>query len=221
MRESVEIALLLAGFGASHVALSSVRWRPRLVARLGEPGFLGLYSLVAFAFFVPATWLYFGHRHAGPALWSPGLEGVARAALYAGMGVAFVLIAASFVNPSPAALGRSASEPRGVHFLTRHPQNMGIALFALLHLVPNGFASDVAFFGGLALFAIAGSWHQDRRKLVQGPPGYRDFVAATPFFPFTGTETLRGLRELSPLAIGLGAGVTVLLRSFHAQLFGP
>lgn len=221
MALAAAIAFLLLGFGASHVVLSSTRLRPRLVGALGEPGFLGLYSLVVAAFFVPATWLHFTHRHAGPMLWQPGIGAAARWAIYLAMGVAFVLIAASFVNPSPASMGRAACEPRGVHFLTRHPQNMGIALFSLLHLVPNSFASDLAYFGGLAAFAVIGSWHQDLRKQVQGPVGYADFVAVTPFFPFTGKQTLRGFRELSPIAIGLGVVATLLLRVFHPQLFGP
>jgi len=214
------LALLWLGFGGSHVLLSSVRLRPRLVSSLGALPFLGVYSLVAFAFFVPLVWLYFTHRHAGPLLWAPGVGEVGRWVIYAGMAVAFVLFVSSLLQPGPAALVAGPATPRGVYRITRHPQNMGIALFGALHLVPNGFATDVAFFGGLAAFAVLGSWHQDRRKRVQGPPGYAAFAAATPFLPFTGRETLQGLRELSPLAVALGVGATWLVRHFHARWFG-
>ncbi len=61
------IALWLA-FGATHIGLSSVRFRPRLHAALGERSFLGVYSLIAFATFVPVVWYYFAHKHAGPLL---------------------------------------------------------------------------------------------------------------------------------------------------------
>jgi hypothetical protein len=73
----------------------------------------------------------------------------------------------------------------------------------------------------MLVFSLVGSRHQDRRKLAANVPGYREFVAATPFLPFTGRETLRGLRELPPLGVAIGVGLTVVLRVFHATLFGP
>ena len=97
---------------------------------------------------------------------------------------------------------------------------MAFAVFALAHLIPNGYASDVAFFGGFAAFALIGAAHQDRRKQVAGPPGYADFVAATPFFPFTGARTLRGLRELSRVALVAGILLALALRFFHSSWFG-
>jgi uncharacterized membrane protein len=108
---------------------------------------------------------------------------------------------------------------RGLHRLTRHPLFMGLGLFGLLHVVPNGFASDVAFFAGFPIFAVLGCRHQDQRKLATGDEAFRRYHAETPFLPFSGRETLRGLRELSPLALAGGVGATVLLRLFHAQLF--
>jgi uncharacterized membrane protein len=220
MEAAAQIAGLWLGFGGTHVLLSSVRLRRRLAGALGEGAFLGLYSLVAFAFFVPLVAIYWGHRHEGPALWTPGVAGLARLLLYVGMGAAFVLIVSSLLSPGPAAIRPGGLTPHGVYRITRHPQNMGLALFGALHVLANPFGSDVAFFGGFVAFGILGSWHQDLRKRVAGPPGFDAFVAATPFFPFAGRDTLRGLRELSPLAVGIGIAVTVLLRTFHAQLFG-
>ncbi|HVP30731.1 MAG TPA: NnrU family protein [Myxococcota bacterium] len=214
------LALLWLGFGGSHVLLSSLRVRRRLVAALGTVPFLGLYSVVALAFFVPLVRLYFAHKHAGPLLWTPGVGDPARVAIYGGMGLAFVLVVSGLLQPGPAGVVPGSLVPRGVYRLTRHPQNMGIALFGALHLVPNGFASDVVFFGGVAAFAILGSWHQDARKRVDGPRGYAEFVARTPFWPFTGRETVQGLRELSPLAVALGVGAAWLVRHFHARWFG-
>jgi len=217
---ALTLVLLWLGFGGSHVLLSSRRLRPKLVASLGGVPFLGLYSAVAFAFFAPLVWLYFTHRHAGPLLWAPGVAGLGRLALYGGMGVAFVLVVSSLLQPGPAGVVAGPTTPRGVYRITRHPQNMGFALFGALHLIPNGFATDVAFFGGLVAFAILGSWHQDLRKRADGPPGFAAFADATPFFPFTGRDTLQGLRELSPLAVALGVGATWLVRHFHERWFG-
>jgi len=44
-------------------------------------------------------------------------------------------------------------------------------------------------------------------------------TAATPFLPFTGGETLRGLREAAPAAV-IGVAATVVVRYFHAAWFG-
>jgi uncharacterized membrane protein len=218
---TIAIALLWAAFAGSHLGLSSLPVRSRLVARLGEPPFLGLYSLVAFVFFVPLLWVYFANKHAGPLLWGRPGGTLLLWLLQLGMGVAFVLLVSSLVQPNPSLVGSKGGEARGVFLLARHPLFMGIALWAALHLVVNGAASDVAFFGGMLAFSIVGSWHQDRRKLATDVPGYREFAAATPFLPFTGRETLRGLRELPPVGVALGLGLTVVLRVFHGTLFGP
>jgi uncharacterized membrane protein len=97
---------------------------------------------------------------------------------------------------------------------------MAFVVFAAVHLLPNGWAGDVAFFGGFGAFALAGAAHQDRRKLATGPVGYDAFVKATPFVPFTGRETLRGLRELAPVAVIAGLGAAFLVRWFHSAWFG-
>src|SRR5437667_446816 len=92
--------------------------------------------------------------------------------------------------------------------------------FAALHLLPNGSTTDVAFFGGFVAFALVGAWHQDRRKLALGVPGFRAFHEATPFLPFTGRDTLRGLRELSPAVMVAGIAAAAVVRYYHAAWFG-
>lgn len=220
MDPALGVALLWLAFTATHVGLSSARVRPRLVAALGEAGFLGLYSLVALALFIPLVWLYFTSKHAGAALWVLPRGPALTWTVYVGMGVAFILLVASFLRPSPAGMAPAESTPHGVHLLTRHPMVMAFVVFALVHLLPNGWASDVAFFGGFAAFALLAAAHQDRRKLATGPAGYREFYEHTPFLPFTGRDTLRGLRELSPIAVVGGIGLALAIRYFHASWFG-
>ena len=220
MDPALGIVLLWAAFTATHIGMSSASLRPRLVGALGQLGFLALYSIVALAIFVPLVRLYFANKHAGPALWMLPRGPVLTATMYVAMGVAFVLLVASFLRPSPAGMAPAESTPRGVHLLTRHPMVMGVVVFALAHLLPNGFASDVAFFGGFAAFALITVAHQDRRKLASGPAGYREFYDGTPFLPFTGRETVRGLRELSPIALVVGIGLTFAVRWFHPSWFG-
>jgi len=220
MAATLLVILLWVGFAATHMGLSGARFRPRLVERLGESGFLGVYSLISFAFFIPLVWCYLTHKHAGPLLWSMALGPIGRWVFYVLVGVALTLAVAGLLQPSPVSLAGGTMEVRGVARLTRHPLFMGFGLLGLLHLIPNGYASDVAFFGGLPLFAIIGCRHQDQRKLAGGPPGYRDFVAATPFIPFTRPGVMRGIQELGVVRIVLGIAVTVVIRWYHQALFG-
>jgi uncharacterized membrane protein len=220
MSATSAIALLWLAFAGSHMVLSSVRVRRSLVTKLGEGAFLGLYSLIAIALFVPLVRTYFANKHAGPLLWSIPLGAGLRAAIYVAMAIAFVLMVSGLVRPSPGNIVPGDPTPRGALRLTRHPLFMGLGLFGLLHLIPNGSAADVAFFAGFPLFAVLGCWHQDRRKLISGPPGFPAFHRDTPFLPFTGDATLQGIRELGPIVIIGGLGTTWLLRHFHPAWFG-
>jgi len=219
------IALLWLGFAITHMGMSSLRLRPKLVGALGAAGFQVAYSVVALALFVPLCSVYLGNVHAGPLFWSVPFSSALFWAIQVVMAVAFVLLFAGVLSPSPTSIaaqsGRGgAQEPSGVHFITRHAVFMAIGLFGAVHLVPNGHAADVAFFGGFPLFAVVGSIHQDRRRLATDEARYRPFYEATPLLPFTGRNTLRGLRGLSPVAVVLGLVTTVVVRAFHGTWFG-
>ena len=219
MEPTGTIVALWVLFAATHMGLSSLRLRPRLVGAMGEAAFAGLYSVVALAIFVPLVWVYIEHRHEGPLLWALSIGPVLRWVAYVVMGAAMVLIVGGLVEPSPAMMGSGSSEVRGIHRITRHPLFMGTGLLGLAHLPFMGFATDVAFFAGLPIYGVIGCAHQDRRKLATMGEDYRAWHAATPFLPFTGRETLRGLRELRPLSLLLGVALAVGLRLLHGPLF--
>jgi uncharacterized membrane protein len=213
------LALWLA-FAATHMGLSSRRLRPTLVRVLGEPGFAGVYSLVALAIFVPLVGLYFGHKHEGPYLGSLGATPGLRAVMYAGMALAFALLVGGLLRPSPLSMQRGAAEARGVLRVTRHPVFMAAGLFGFLHLTMVAVhATELAFFGGFPLFAVAGSMHQDARKLATGDPALAKFHSLTSLLPDP-RGVLAFVRE-DPLPSALGVGATALLRWFHPSLFGP
>ncbi len=92
-------------------------------------------------------------------------------------------------------------------------------LFGALHLFVMGYASDVVFWAGFPLFALIGCAHQDRRKLATEGAATAPGTRRTPFLPFTGRETLRGLRELPRLAIAIGVALATGLRLLHGPLF--
>ena len=221
MKDTAVIVVLLLLFASSHMLLSSRAIRARLVARLGDMRFQAVYSVVALVFFVPLLYYYFTHLHAGPLLWSVPDSGAVEFVLVLANVVGFVLAVAGVMTPSPASItGAPVDEPRGVHRITRHAVFMGMGIWALAHLVANGYASDVAFFGGIVAFVLIGSWHQDRRKLAAGDPRFERFHAATAFIPFTGRNGLRGLMELPPLAAIIGVAIALVARYLHPSIGG-
>jgi uncharacterized membrane protein len=143
MHPTVKVALLWLGFAGSHMILSHVPIRRKLVQRLGEQPFRGLYSLVSFVFFVPLVWSYASAKHSGPWLWSISVGPVLQLFLNAAMGIAFILLAASFVQPSPASVVPGKPSAHGALRITRHPLFMSFVIFGLVHLVGNGSTTDV------------------------------------------------------------------------------
>ena len=208
-------------FALTHVILSSNPLRPRAVRLFGERLFQGLYSLVAFAVFVPLVLVYSGNKDAGPVLWSVEPNLVIDIITRVGNTVAVMLVVAGIFRPSPTGVtGTPTRKPRGVQRITRHPLFMGIVLWALMHLLVNGLASDVVFFGGFVLFGLLGSWHQDHRQKALPDGAYAKFCEQSPFLPFTGGGIFKGLREIGVIPIVVGLLVAGLLSYFHAGLFG-
>lgn len=222
------IALLWAGFAGAHLLLSGGSLRPRLVGRLGPDGFRGLYSLIVLAWFAALVWVYAHHKHTGPLLWTTlGPPDLARALSHVLMFLAFALLVpavlpAHAAPSSIAAGGRDPDAARGLLRITRHPLLVGLALFGVAHLLVNGTLGDVVFFGGFPLFVWIGARHQDAR-LSRDRPGYRDLVAETSVVPFAailaGRQRLTAA-ELPWAAIAAGLAVAIVIRWWHASLFG-
>ena len=218
----VAVLFWWVAFAGSHMVLSSIGVRRPLIARLGERGFQGLYSLVAFATLIPLVMTWWGDRHGGPLLWNlrevPGLREVM---IVLGV-LAFALVFAGAMQQSPASLlAGSHRRAYGATRISRHAAFMGAALVALTHVVMNGWASDVVFFGGLVAFAWVGSVHQDTRKLALDDGTLAPFYEETSVLPFAAILSGRQklvLGELPWLGIALGVAAGIALFWFHDPL---
>ena len=216
-------------FGGTHTALSHPPVRDRLVARFGENGFLGIYSFVALATFVPLCWTFFANRIATPVP-LPVLATVPGPA-WAVMGLMFValnLILLGFSSPNPVSAlmdragGRSGSGAVGALRITRHPAFMGVALAGFAHCLVNPAPIDRVFFGGMALYSVLGCAHQDWRRRRSGGPALAAFFAETSFFPFVAIAAGRNrlvVGELRPLVLLAAAGLYAALFAFHHRIF--
>ena len=217
------IAFWWSAFVGTHMVLSSFSMRQRLIARLGEKTFLGLYALIAFATFIPLVSVYLDHRHAGGLIWNlvvfPGVRHLAMLLAVAGI----AMVVAAVLQPSPALVGmKGAPVTRGLTRITRHPLFMGIALWACSHLLLNGYATDVLFFGGLLFFSLIGARHQDDRKRVTDRDRLGTFFAETSFWPFAAILAGRNRivwGELPWLALAIGAAAAVGIYALHPWMF--
>lgn len=98
---------------------------------------------------------------------------------------------------------------------------MDVTLMAVAHAVANGHATDVAFFGGIAVFALVSYRYQVLCKLA-GDPKFRRFDPVTAFVPFTRRGAVRRLRDLFPLAVIAGIAVALVSRFLrHLTLVCP
>ena len=195
-------------FVGTHFALSHPLRAP-LVARLGENGFRGLYSLVSLATFV---WMVLAYRDAGP-------EG---AALWNGMGeatwgiasilmlVASVLLAGSFVKnpalPDPRAATHAAAGVHGVFHVTRHPMMWSFALWALVHVMLSPTPRQLVLAGSLGFLALVGAHMQDRKKEVLMGDAWAGWEAQTSYWPrLSGFARAGGVAWAGGVAIWLAA----------------
>ncbi len=195
-------------FVGSHFALSHPLRAP-LVARLGENGFRGLYSLVSLATFV---WMVLGYRDAGAggaALWDgmgEGTWGVASILML----VASVLLAGSFVKnpalPDPRAAAHAAAGVHGVFHVTRHPMMWSFALWALVHIMLSPTPRQLVLAGSLGFLALVGAHMQDRKKEVLMGDAWAGWEAQTSYWPrLPGFAKAGGVAWAGGVAIWLAA----------------
>jgi len=216
------IIVFSALFVATHIGMSHGSIRAGLVAKLGRWPFEGLYSLVSFLTLGPAAVLWWQNRHLGPVLWELPFW-AERAIAVVLMLFAFELIMMSLATPSPAGMMPGKIEARGVLRITRHPMNIGIACFALAHLLANGALGDVAFFGSFFVLGVLGPIHQDGRKKREKGDAYREFCRQTSVLPFVAIITRRNRFAADELPYPLGfIGVVIfaVLFVFHGRFFG-
>ena len=211
-------------FLASHLIISSSAVRARLISAVGDQPYRGIYSLVAAATLGPLIYEFARNKHAGPLLWYLRAVAPIRWLAWILMLTALILFVGSFINPNPAGMAPGGStEPRGILKITRHPSFVAFSLFGIAHMLMNGWAGDVIFFGLFPVLGIIGGMHQDQRKIRELGNSYRDFLAKTSFVPFAALLSGRVQwtnGDMPWVAIGAGLVLTVAILALHPMMFG-
>ncbi len=187
---------LLIFLGAHSLRIVAPGWRDAQLARMGENGWKGVYSLVSAVGLGLIIWGFGAARVDSPALWIPPVWTRHLAATLTLP--AFILLVAAYLPGSriKAAVG--------------HPMVAGVKLWALAHLLANGKLVDVVLFGAFLIWAVADFISARRRDRATGRTyqvrgGSRDALvigiglAAWALFAFYGHIWLIGL---SPFRAG-------------------
>lgn len=223
MSPALTIGLLWVAAIGGHLALSSDFVRPRLLEAVGRLPFQGIFSVVSLAAFVPLFVVALEHVGTGNELWNLGMAGRVVASIITT--VAFLILGHGVVSPPPSSMLFTGSVGvSGVARITRHPVAAAFFLIGVAHIIANGMPEDLVFFAGFSVFALATTWHQDRRKR-RDVEGYEAVWQSTSFLPFLavarGQQSL-GMAAREMRAIGHVAGVLLLtlVYVFHGRLFG-
>jgi len=141
---------LVLFLGMHSISIVAPSLRQRALAKLGEGGWKGLYSLLSLAGFVLLVRGFGLARHAPVVLYSP--PPVLRHVTFLLMLPVFPLIFAAYL-------------PGRIRSAMKHPMLAAVKLWAFAHLLSNGTLADVVLFGGFLIWAVL-----DRISLKRRPP---------------------------------------------------
>lgn len=219
---SLTLAVVL--FVATHLVLSHLPVRARLIAALGEAGFRASYAIVAL---VLLAWVIAAYQNAPMvSVWSPPL-GLQHLALTL-MAIACLFLVAGYSTRNPTILGADtataiARGPTGMFRITRHPVMWAVALWGIAHLLANGDAAGMILFGGLTILALGGAAHSDaRRQRILGASwsAYRDQTSFVPFGAIATRQTGFRFNEIGWVRLVGALVLFALLLASHSWLFG-
>jgi uncharacterized membrane protein len=218
------LVLAAAFFVGIHVGIAGTGVRDRLSGRLGEQGYLGLFSLASI---VGMIWLTTAYADAPYVpLWGPlpGLRPLALALVLP----AFVLVIVGLTTPSPTVVGgektlESAEPATGIQRVTRHPFLWGVAIWAAVHLLVNGNARALVLFGALLFLGLYGPVSIDAKRARRFGAAWQRYAAVTSNVPFVAIAQGRNQLRLGEIGWGRIAFAVVVFLTvlvLHPLLFG-
>jgi uncharacterized membrane protein len=152
---SMLILGLVLFLGVHSTRIVADGWRTRQLARLGEPAWKGIYSVVSLLGFVLIVWGYGLARQQPVVLWQPLPAGVRHLASLLTL-FAFVLLAAAYVPGN------------GIKSRLHHPMVLGVKTWAIAHLLANNTLADLLLFGGFLVWGVFSFRAARARDRAQG-----------------------------------------------------
>ena len=209
------LAMACAVFLGTHFLMSHPVRGP-LVARLGERGFTGIYSLVALLTFGWMIWAYGPASAQAPQpLWDAGQAGwiVATILMWLGSVLFMGSLRRNPALPRPGKTIERIDEPNGVYAITRHPMMWGFALWALVHAIVNPTPASLVLSFTIGFLALVGAAFQDDKKAKLMGDVWVDWRSKTSFVPYG-----RGLKSADAFALVTGTLVWLVATWAHGAL---
>jgi uncharacterized membrane protein len=148
-----ELVIGLAIFlGSQSIGMALPQWRAKLIRRMGDGAWMGLYSLVTILGLVLMVHGFAVARRAPIVLYVPP--------------PVFHTIAVWLMVPVPLLVLASVL-PGQIQAATKHPLLLAVKVWALAHLLANGTAADVLLFGSLLIWA--GLVRMSLKRRPRGP----------------------------------------------------
>lgn len=226
-----ELTALVAAASAwvlLHLGVAGSPLRRVIVARIREPGFRAMFSLLSLAGLVALIVTYRRAAAYGVNfdLWVP-----TRAALWAPivvMPVALLLLVGSLTTPNPTSVGmeralQAKAPARGLLRVTRHPMLWGFVLWAAAHAVANGDAASLVLFAAIAVPCLQGMFSIDRKRARRDPLGWQRYAAVTSIVPFAAILAGRNrfvAGEIGLWRAGLALLITAVMVALHPLVIG-
>jgi uncharacterized membrane protein len=211
-----------------HLVVAGSPLRRVIVAKIREPGFQGMFSLLSLAGLIALVMTY--RSAAAPGvnfdLWVPG-----HAALWAPllvMPVALLLLVGSLTTPNPTSVGmervlQAPTPARGILRVTRHPLLWGFVLWSAAHAVANGDVASTVLFAAIAVPALLGMFSIDRKRARRDPVGWQRYAAVTSIVPFAAIVAGRNQFVASEIGLwraGLALLIAAAIVAAHPLLIG-
>jgi uncharacterized membrane protein len=155
---SVLLLGLIIFFAVHSVSIVNDPWRDRMLAKIGEGPWKGLYALLSIVGFVLIVWGYGLARHDPVVLYTPPewLRPVAMLMLVP----VFPLLLAAYL-------------PGSIRAAAKHPMLAATKLWAFAHLLANGTLAALLLFGSFLVWAALdriSMKHRKQRPIPSIPP---------------------------------------------------
>jgi uncharacterized membrane protein len=217
-----------AVFLGIHLLVAGTRARDAVTGTIGENAYMGLFSLASLGGIVWLVVAYNGAQAGGEneLVYDLGV-GVRHLAPLVVL-LAFLLAVPGLLLPNPTSVRQEGAAARadavkGVLAITRHPFLWGVALWAAMHLLANGDAASVLFFGTFLVLALLGTFSIDAKRRRKLGAAWDGFAARTSNLPFAALASGRAKlkwREILDWRLAVAVVLYLALLFGHQSLMG-
>ncbi len=221
----ISLILAVVFFVSIHLFVSGTSLRTKLVERLGEQAYMGLFSILSL---VGLMWMIQAYYGQAPRieLWGQIYTGRILSSML--IFLAFMFMVPGLLTPGPTSVGgeqlfKDEQPARGILRITRHPFLSGMAIWSLTHLIYNGDLASFIFFGSFLVVATFGPKSIDnKQKLIYGDDWQRfaDKTSILPFIAIIQKRNTLPLKELFTWKLAVAFVAFIVIFKLHVVMFG-